>query len=148
MLFISSAMLLTGTVAYFTLVTVVLWAMFHKPAPAVHSDEMWIRYTRLRALPRWEAVVSSSAPAPPRRRHEANQARAAIDMWSPTHLGAVLPVTRTKDYAMIEPWDDRCVQGRANTGKPVGESTRGPRANTPGIGSSNRRGERRRLEDR
>jgi hypothetical protein len=138
MLFISLAMLLTGTLAYFTLGTVFLWVISHNPAPAVRSDEMWIRYTRLRALPRWEPVVSSLAPAPPRRRHEANQARAAIDMWSDKYLGAVLPVTRTKDYAMIEPWDDRCIPVRANTGEPVGESTRGPRAKTPGQRSRSR----------
>lgn len=28
-------------------------------------------------------------------------------------------------YGMIELWDDRAVQVRANTGQPVGESTRG-----------------------
>ena len=36
-----------------------------------------------------------------------------------------LEVTNVKDYAMIELWDDRAVQVIANTGEPVGQSTRG-----------------------
>jgi len=36
-----------------------------------------------------------------------------------------LEVTCTKDFGMVELWDDRCVQVIQNTGEPVGESTRG-----------------------
>lgn len=36
-----------------------------------------------------------------------------------------LEVTNVKDYGMIELWDDRAVQVQANTGEPVGYSTRG-----------------------
>lgn len=56
---------------------------------------------------------------------EARQAEEAIKTWCLIHLGFVLPITCTKDYGMIELWDDRCVQVRANTGEPVGVSTRG-----------------------
>lgn len=40
-------------------------------------------------------------------------------------IGRELPVTATKDFAMIELWDDRAVQVRMNTGEVVGHSTRG-----------------------
>lgn len=36
-----------------------------------------------------------------------------------------LDITCVKDYGMVELWDDRAVQVAANTGQPVGYSTRG-----------------------
>lgn len=51
--------------------------------------------------------------------------RAYIEQWCLEHIGQVLPVTNVKDYGMIELWDDRAVQVIANTGQPVGVSTRG-----------------------
>lgn len=56
---------------------------------------------------------------------EAVAARGAIEKWCLMHIGAVLPITCRKDYAMVELWDDRAVQVRPNTGEPVGDSTRG-----------------------
>jgi hypothetical protein len=47
---------------------------------------------------------------------EAQLARAAIEAWSAHHLGVVLPVTATKDFTMLELWDDRAVQVVPNTG--------------------------------
>jgi hypothetical protein len=41
------------------------------------------------------------------------------------NFGRALDITCVKDFGMIELWDDRCVQVRANTGEPVGFSTRG-----------------------
>lgn len=41
----------------------------------------------------------------------------AIQDWTEKHLGKRLPVTATKDFGMIELWDDRAVQIIANTGK-------------------------------
>ncbi len=55
----------------------------------------------------------------------ANQQRAQIERWCLQHIGQVLPVTATKDFGMLELWDDRAVQVRPNTGEPVGQSTRG-----------------------
>ena len=52
-------------------------------------------------------------------------ARDAIEAWCVEHIGVRLEVTATKDLAMIELWDDRAVQVEANTGRPVGHSTRG-----------------------
>ena len=56
---------------------------------------------------------------------ESHKAMARITEWCKTHLGQVLPVTCTKDFAMMELWDDRAVQVEKNTGRPVGFSTRG-----------------------
>lgn len=42
-----------------------------------------------------------------------------IDAWCLEHIGRVLPVTNVKDFAMIELWDDRCVQVFPNTGERV-----------------------------
>lgn len=53
------------------------------------------------------------------------EVRAAIREWLNKHGLPDLQVTCVKDYAMIELWDDRCVQVRPNTGEPIGESTRG-----------------------
>lgn len=41
----------------------------------------------------------------------------AIYAWCQEHLGEVLEVTNTKDYAMITLYDDRCVQVELNTGR-------------------------------
>ena len=49
----------------------------------------------------------------------------AIQDWCLAHVGKILPVTATKDYHMLELWDDRAVQVERNTGRPVGRSTRG-----------------------
>lgn len=40
-----------------------------------------------------------------------------IQAWCNEHIGQVLPITATKDYGMIELWDDRAVQVIANTGR-------------------------------
>lgn len=47
---------------------------------------------------------------------------AKVEAWCLQHIGQILPVTCSKDYGMIELWDDRCVQVVPNTGKPVLES--------------------------
>lgn len=49
----------------------------------------------------------------------------AVEDWCVAHIGKRLPVTATKDYHMLELWDDRAVQVERNTGRPVGRSTRG-----------------------
>jgi hypothetical protein len=43
--------------------------------------------------------------------------RALVEAWCEQHLGVVLPVTATKDYHMLELWDDRAVQVIPNTGR-------------------------------
>lgn len=59
------------------------------------------------------------------RREEAAAAFLCIQEWLNGVFGRCLPITNVKDYGMIELWDDRCVQVIANTGEPVGVSTRG-----------------------
>lgn len=39
-----------------------------------------------------------------------------IESWCKEHIGVVLPIVCTKDYGMIELWDDRCVQVIPNSG--------------------------------
>lgn len=45
--------------------------------------------------------------------------RIAIKDWCKLHIGQELDVTALKDFAMIELWDDRCVQVIPNTGIPI-----------------------------
>lgn len=47
---------------------------------------------------------------------EAQMAMIHIMDWCARHIGELLPVTCTKDYAMVELWDDRAVQVVPNTG--------------------------------
>jgi len=56
---------------------------------------------------------------------QATKARRAIKFWLAEYDFPELEVTCQKDYNMVELWDDRCVQVIANTGEPVGKSTRG-----------------------
>jgi hydroxymethylpyrimidine pyrophosphatase-like HAD family hydrolase len=40
-----------------------------------------------------------------------------IQDWTEKHFGVRLPVTASKDFAMIELWDDRAVRVEMNTGR-------------------------------
>ena len=42
-----------------------------------------------------------------------------IEDWCVKHIGFALPITCRKDFAMVQLWDDRCVQVIKNTGQPV-----------------------------
>jgi hypothetical protein len=50
------------------------------------------------------------------RRHDAKKARIAIERFCLKHFGRELEVTCTKDFSMLELWDDRAVQVIPNTG--------------------------------
>lgn len=68
-------------------------------------------------------IVTARVYAPPddaQRQGEAAVATLAIRAWCQENLGVVLPITCMKDFAMIDLWDDRCVQVVPNTGEPVG----------------------------
>lgn len=41
-----------------------------------------------------------------------------IGIWCQQHLGQILPITCSKDFGMIELWDDRCVTVIPNKGIP------------------------------
>lgn len=45
--------------------------------------------------------------------------RVLIEAWCHSHIGQALSITSSKDFAMIELWDDRCVQIEANTGRRI-----------------------------
>lgn len=43
----------------------------------------------------------------------------SLNRWMEKHLGVILQITQSKDYQMIELWDDRAVQVEKNTGVAV-----------------------------
>lgn len=49
----------------------------------------------------------------------AEEQRILIENWCEKHIGKKLQVTSTKDFMMIELWDDRVVQVEINTGRRV-----------------------------
>lgn len=49
-----------------------------------------------------------------------SQQRELIQAWCVRHIGVSLRVTATKDFAMIELWDDRAVRVEMNTGRVLG----------------------------
>lgn len=51
--------------------------------------------------------------------------RSLIENWCEKYLGFKLEVTASKDFAMVEMWDDRAVQVETNTGVVIGKSMRG-----------------------
>ncbi len=61
----------------------------------------------------------------PERDAERDAAVKAIEEWCLEHLGLVLRVTCTKDYGMIELWDDRAVSVEENSGRQLARSRRG-----------------------
>jgi len=70
-------------------------------------------------------IVTARVYAPnnnARRQYEAAQSMIAIQNWCLFFLGKMLPVTCVKDFAMIELWDDRCVQVNRNEGTLVDKS--------------------------
>lgn len=51
--------------------------------------------------------------------NDVERAISIIHAWCTLHIGVALPVTCTKDFNMIELWDDRCKQVEPNTGRTV-----------------------------
>lgn len=54
------------------------------------------------------------------RRIQVVESITAIQRWCEEHIGKILPITCTKDFQMIELWDDRCRQVERNTGRLIG----------------------------
>lgn len=48
-----------------------------------------------------------------------NEQRELIEAWCEEHIGYKLKVTATKDFSLIEIWDDRAIQVEMNTGRRV-----------------------------
>lgn len=49
----------------------------------------------------------------------AERQRKLIEEWCLKHIGRKLPVTASKDFAMVELWDDRAVSVEHNTGRVI-----------------------------
>lgn len=104
-------------------------------APMVERVKRWIaegrevRIFTARVFPITQLVepdtIVSFHGRPSDRQIQAHEAIGAIQRWCQKVFGFILPITCVKDYGMIELWDDRAVQVRANTGELVGQSTRG-----------------------
>lgn len=83
-------------------------------------DERWIASARellsaqgnIEAATGTDALVAETWEAIERNR---------IYTWCREHLGRQLPVTCSKDFQMVELWDDRCEQMIPNTGVTISE---------------------------
>lgn len=64
-----------------------------------------------------EVRIFTARVGPQKDVNDAIRAREAITKWCVEQFGQELAVTATKDFAMKELWDDRCVQVIPNTGK-------------------------------
>jgi hypothetical protein len=82
-----------------------------EPIPAM-ADRVreWLEQGR-------DVRIFTARASGPRSGLESQLVLASIDEWCKKHFGRTLPVTCTKDYGMIELWDDRAVQVEPNTGR-------------------------------
>lgn len=104
--------------------------------PMVDRIKAWlkagqeVRIFTARVYPITEVITAYPAlnfvPLPyrdelPYRYRDAVRAAHAIQHWCDLHIGARLPITCVKDYAMTHLYDDRAVQVERNTGNLLGE---------------------------
>jgi hypothetical protein len=82
------------------------------------GKEVRIFTARVYPLPLWRPDSGWSVLDIPKGdpRVDAADALACIAQWCVLHVGTSLPITCTKDFGMVELWDDRAVQVEANTG--------------------------------
>lgn len=78
----------------------------------------------LERVKRWmkegrDVRIMTARVCPQRDYQEREKAIYAIQQWCREHLGKAIPITHEKDFAMVELWDDRCVQVEPNTGRRV-----------------------------
>lgn len=69
-------------------------------------------------LERGHEVRIFTARVGPGNEGQIHDIHCAITAWCREHIGYTLRVTATKDYGMIELWDDRAVRVVANEGQP------------------------------
>jgi hypothetical protein len=103
---------LDGTLAFYN-----GWVNEHhigEPVPAmVQRVKQWLEEGReVRIFTARVAVVEGN-----RSQSTADAITETIQAWCRHHLGQTLDVTCSKDFGMIELWDDRCVQIICNTGR-------------------------------
>lgn len=86
------------------------------------GDPVWPMVERVKGwLAAGQAVKIVTARVACRNSDEVAVARFYIDEWCRMHLGGTLEIVSGKDMHMTELWDDRAVQVRVNTGRPVTE---------------------------
>lgn len=104
---------LDGTLAYYPTAD----GSIGKPVPAmVARVKQWLAEGRtVKIVTARVAIKATAAGAHAARQHQT----AKIQEWCQLHLGQRLEVTCSKDLAMLQLWDDRCVQVIPNTGMPV-----------------------------
>lgn len=79
----------------------------------IFTARVWPLGEILPEEPRLMDLIAKGSP----RESEAAQAAIHIQEWCKKHVGQVLPITCAKDMAMIQLFDDRCVQIELNTGR-------------------------------
>ena len=85
-----------------------------RPVPAMLSRvKTWLKEGQ-------EVRIVTARVGPGLDQKDINNALRAITHWCFKHVGCQLPITCSKDYGMIELWDDRCIQVIPNTGLQVG----------------------------
>ena len=83
-------------------------------APMVERVKQWIAEGKsVRII----TARVSLTPTSHKRQRDAAHAMIAIQDWCFEHLGTILPVVCTKDFAMIEFYDDRAIRVEKNTGR-------------------------------
>lgn len=99
-----------------------------KPVPAMvervkqwNADGKEVRIFTARVWPLGTNFASQSDPTWAPRTNDALDQLAKILLWCREHLGFEPAVTCSKDYGMIELWDDRAVQVEMNTGRTIAE---------------------------
>lgn len=102
---------LDGTLAYYD-----KWrgeTHIGKPIPAmVERVQKWIEMGK-------DVVIFTARVAEPDPDIRYNICN-AISNWCLKYIGEYLPITNTKDYRMVELWDDRAVSVETNTGRVIG----------------------------
>lgn len=89
------------------------WEPGEPIVPMVDRVKAWL--DRGVAVKVFTARVSCAEP-------ERSEQVALIEAWCEAHIGQPLPVTCTKDFGMIELWDDRAVSVEHNTGRVLSDS--------------------------
>ena len=84
------------------------------------GDDVRIFTARVWPLGTLDELLEKNLP----RTQQAMRQLALIEEWCLTHIGRVLPVTCSKDFSMIELWDDRAVQIEPNTGVVLGRTNK------------------------
>lgn len=101
-----------------------LWTLGEPLAPMVERVKGWIAEGKDVRIFTARVAVTGHTTSQGNQDNEdfARGQRILIEEWCRVHLGCALSITATKDYEMLELWDDRCVQMIPNTGMSILQS--------------------------